>query len=63
MDQNKVSKTQTELDMEEYLRQNKETFYKKSSAEVGSRIQESQEVKRLAINSGFTKVKILFKIN
>jgi hypothetical protein len=57
MDQNKATKTQTELEMEEYLRENKDTFYKKSSADVGSRIHESQEVKRVAINSGFTNVK------
>ena len=58
MDNKKVIKTQTELDMEEYLKNNKDTFYKKSSSKVGSRIQESDDIERIAIHAGFTKVKI-----
>ena len=56
MEKTKVTKTQTEKEMEEYLRQNKDNFYKKSSSKIGSRIQESPDIERIAINAGFTKV-------
>ena len=45
------------LMLEEYLKQNKDTFYKKSSSTIGSRIHESPDIERIAIHSGFTRVK------
>lgn len=54
-----VSKTQTEKEMEEFLRQNADVVYKKSSAKVGSRIHEKTDNERVVIDGGFTKVFII----
>ena len=51
-----VSKTQTEKDMEEFLRKNADVVYKKSSTKIGSRINENTDNERIVIDGGFTKV-------
>lgn len=51
-----VSKTQTEKEMEEFLRQNADVVYKKSSAKIGSRINELTDNERIVIDGGYTKV-------
>jgi hypothetical protein len=52
-----VTKTQTEMEMEEFLKNNAEVVYKKSSSKIGSRIEEKMDNERIVINGGFTKVK------
>ena len=54
-----VSKTQTEKEMEEFLKQNADVIFKKSSAKIGSRIQENTDNERIVIDGGFTKVFII----
>ena len=49
-------KTQTEKDMEEYLKQNADVVYKKSSKVIGSRIHEKTDNERIVIDGSFTKV-------
>ncbi len=55
-----VSKTQTEKEMEEFLKQNADVIFKKSSSQIGSRVQEKTENERVVIDGGFTKVFINF---
>ena len=57
-----VSKTQTEKEMEEFLRQNADVVFKKSSSKIGSRIQEITDNEKIVIDGGFTKVFINFLI-
>ena len=55
-----VSKTQTEKDMEEFLKKNADVVYKKTSAEIGSRIHENKNNERIVIDGGYTKVNIFY---
>ena len=48
--------TQTDKDLEEFIKQNKDILYKKTSEEVGSRVDEGNKDKRRAIDGKFTKV-------
>jgi len=55
-----VSKTQTEMEMEEFLKNNADVVYKKSSSKIGSRIEEKMDNERIVIDGGFTKVKYFY---
>jgi hypothetical protein len=57
-----VSKTPTEKEMDEFLRQNSSVVYKKSSSKIGSRIEEKTDNERIVIDGGFTKVNIIFQL-
>ena len=58
--ESKVTKTQTEKDMEEFLKQNADVVFKKSSAKICSRIQEKTDNQRIVNDAGFTKVFIIY---
>jgi hypothetical protein len=51
--------TQTEKELEEFIKQNKDILFKKTSDEVGSRVSEGNKDKRRAIDGKFTKVIII----
>jgi len=51
-----VSKTQTEKEMEEFLKQNADVVYKRSSNKIGSRVEELTDNEKKVIDGGFTKV-------
>ncbi len=48
--------TQTDKELEEFMKQNKDVFFKKTSNEIGSRVNEGNKDKRKAIDGTFTKV-------
>lgn len=56
MESKAPAKTQTEKEMEEFLRQNSDIVYKKSSSTIGSRVGENADYERIVIDGGFTKV-------
>lgn len=56
MEKSKVT-TEVDKELEEFMKQNKDVFYKKTSDEVGSRVKEGNKDKRKAIDGKFTKVK------
>jgi len=59
MDQSNVSqKSKIDAEIEEFMRNNKEVLYKKSSQELGSRVSEGNKDQRKAIDGTFTKVKL-----
>jgi hypothetical protein len=61
MDQSNVSqKTKIDAEIEEFMRNNKEVLYKKSSQQVGSRVSEGNKDQRRSIDGAFTKVKIIY---
>jgi len=61
MDQKKViEKSNIDKEIEEFMKNNKDVLFKKSSQEVGSRVEEGNKDKRRAIDGAFTKVKIYY---
>ena len=52
-----IEKSKIDAEIEEFIKNNKEVLYKKSSEEVGSRVQEKNREKTKAIDGNFTKVK------
>jgi hypothetical protein len=59
MDQSKVSeKTKINAEIEEFIKNNKDVLFKKSSQEVGSRVSEGNKDQRKSIDGAFTKVGI-----
>jgi hypothetical protein len=59
MNQSKViEKSKVDTEIEEFIKNNKNVFYKKTSQQVGSRVSEGNKDKRKAIDGSFTKVKL-----
>ncbi len=48
--------TKTDQELEEFMKMNKDILYKKTSMDVGSRVDEGNKDKRRAIDGKFTKV-------
>ena len=55
MEKSKVT-TQTEKEMEEFMKLNKDILFKRSSQQVGSRVDETIKDKRHTIDGKFTNV-------
>ncbi len=58
MEKNKVT-TSTEKEMEEFIKLNSDILFKKTSQEVGSRVNETFKEKRKTIDGKFTKVNLI----
>jgi hypothetical protein len=48
--------TKNDQELEEFMKMNKDILYKKTSMDVGSRVDEGNKDKRRAIDGKFTKV-------
>ena len=58
MDQSKViEKSKVDVEIEEFIKNNKNILYKKTSQQIGSRVAEGNKDERKAIDGSFTKVK------
>jgi hypothetical protein len=53
----KVTKTQTEKELEDFIKQNKDIIYKRTSDDIGKRQQEGGKQEKLVNDGAFTKVK------
>ena len=63
MDQMKViEKSRVDTEMEEFMKNNKNILFKKTSQQIGSRVDEGNKDKRKAIDGSFTKVKFYLRI-
>jgi len=49
--------TKTDQELEEFMKMNKDIIFKRTSQDIGSRVDEGNKDKRRAIDGKFTKVK------
>ena len=54
------TKTEIDLQIEEFMKIHKDILYKKNSQDIGSRVNEDTKEKRKAIDGKFTKVYLFF---